>query len=117
MNKIHIVAAIAAGLIAVLSAQQQSYAQYGDGIPVGLAGISDETLEKCKALGIDRTQCTESNVLLKERGNLIGGGSGTGFIAKEAGQMVTVIGILGAIFGGVAAAFFLMGKGKQVKTV
>ena len=117
MNKIHVVAAIAAGLIAVLSAQQQSYAQYGDGIPVGSVGISEDTLQKCQALGIERTQCTESNVLLKERGNLAGGGSGTGFIAKEAGQMITIIGVLGAIFGGVAAAFFLMGKGKQIKTV
>lgn len=116
MNKIHATAAIAAGLLAVLSAQQ-SYAQYGDGIPVGSVGISEETLQKCQALGIERTQCTESNVLLKERGNLVGGGSGTGFIAKEAGQMITIIGVLGAIFGGVAGAFFLMGRGKQVKTV
>ena len=117
MNKIYVVAAIAAGLLAVLTAQQQSYAQYGDGIPVGSVGISQDTLEKCIALDIDRTQCTESNVLLKERGNLVGGGSGTSFIAQEAGQMVTIIGVLGAIFGGVAAAFFLMGKGKQVRTV
>ena len=117
MNKIHVVAAIAVGLLAVLTAQQQSYAQYGDGIPVGSVGISQDTLEKCIALDIDRTQCTESNVLLKERGNLVGGGSGTSFIAQEVGQMVTIIGVLGAIFGGVAAAFFLMGKGKQVRTV
>jgi hypothetical protein len=116
MNKIHATTAIAAGLLAVLSAQQ-SYGQYGDGIPVGSVGISEETLQKCQALGIERTQCTESNVLLKERGNLVGGGSGTGFIAKEVGQMITIIGVLGAIFGGVAGAFFLMGRGKQVKTV
>lgn len=116
MNKIYATAAIAAGLLAVLSAQQ-AYAQYGDGIPVGSVGISEETLQKCQALGIERTQCTESNVLLKERGNLVGGGSGTGFIAKESGQMITIIGVLGAIFGGVAGAFFLMGRGKQVKMV
>ena len=116
MKKIYL-AAIAAGIFAVLSAQQQSYAQYGDGIPVGSAGLSEETLEKCEQLGIDRTQCTESNVLLKERVKLIeGGGSGTGFIL-EAGQMTTMIVVLGAIFGGVAGAFFLMGRGKQVKTV
>jgi hypothetical protein len=100
----------------VLSAQQQSYAQYGDGIPVGSVGISEQTLKKCENLGIDRMQCTESNVLLKERVNMIdGGGSGTGFIL-EAGQMSSVIAVLGAIFGGVAGAFFLMGRGKQVKT-
>lgn len=115
MKKIYL-AAIAAGIFAVLSAQQQSYAQYGDGIPVGSAGISDETLKKCQELGIDRTACTEANVLLKERGNLVGGGSGTGFF-KEAGEMTTIIAVLGAIFGGVAGAFFLMGRGKQVSTV
>jgi uncharacterized protein YcfJ len=30
--------------------------------------------------------------------------------------MSSVIAVLGAIFGGVAGAFFLMGRGKQVKT-
>jgi len=114
MKKIYL-AAIAAGVFAALSAQQ-SYAQYGQGIPVGSAGISDETLKKCQALGIDRTACTESSVLLKERMHLIeGGGSGTGFIA-EAGQMTAVIAVLGTLFGGVAGAFFLMGRRKQLKT-
>jgi hypothetical protein len=47
---------------------------------------------------------------------LEGGGSGTGF-NLEAGQMTTMIAVLGAIFDGVAGAFFLMGKGKQVRTV
>ena len=114
MEKIHIVVAIAAGLLAVLSAQQQSYAQYvGSGIEV-----SEETLQKCQALGIEKSQCTEANVLARERVEMIDGeGSGTAFIAKESGQMVTLIGILGAVFGGVAGAFFLMGKGKQVKAV
>jgi hypothetical protein len=114
MKKIYL-AAIAAGLFAVLSAQQ-SYAQYGDGIPVGSVNTSDKTLEKCSTLGIERTQCTESNVLLMERKNLVGGGSGIGFI-EEADQMGAVLGVLGAIFGGVAGAFFLMGRRKQAKTV
>lgn len=110
-------AAVVAGLVAVLSAEQQSYAQYGGQIPVGTVGISEETLQKCEDLDIDRTQCTEALVLQKERLKLIEeGGSGTGFIL-EAGQMFTVIGILGAIFGGIAGAFFLMGRGRQVKTV
>ena len=116
MKKIYL-AAIAAGIFAVLSAQQQSYAQYGDGISVGSAGLSEETLEKCEQLGIDRTQCTESNVLLKERVNMLeGGGSGTGFIL-DADLMNATIAVLGAIFGGVAGAFFLIGRGKQVRTV
>jgi hypothetical protein len=114
MNKIHVVAAIAAGLLAVLSAQQQSYAQYVGG---GTAGLSEETLKKCEALKIDRAQCSESTVLARERvGDLDGEGSGTAFIAKESGQMVAMIGILGAIFGGVAGAFFVMGRSRQAKS-
>lgn len=113
MEKIHAIAAIAAGLLAVLSAQQ-SYAQYGD---TGSTGISEQTLQKCRDLGIDRIQCSESNVLLRERLNLIDkGGSGTPFLA-EAGQMAVLVGVLGALFGGIAGAFFLMGRGKQIKTV
>src|ERR1051325_2726798 len=107
MEKIHAVVAIAAGLLAVLSAQQ-SFAQYVDPGTTATTGISEETLQKCKELGIDRIQCSESSVLLKERLLLVGeGGSGTGFLARESGQMVALIGVLGAIFGGVAAAFFL----------
>lgn len=115
MKKIHLVAAVAAGLLAVLSlAQQRSYAQYGDGVT---PEVSEETLQKCVDLGIDRPRCTESNVLLIERGTIEGGGSGTAFIAKETGQMVALIGVLGAVFGGIAGAFFVMGRGKQVKAV
>ena len=113
MKKIYL-AAITAGLFAVLTTQQ-SYAQYGDGIPVGSVGVTGEMLEKCKALGIDRTACTESNILLKERANLLGGGSGTGFIGQSE-QMITVIGVLGVVFGGVAGAFFLMGRSRPLKT-
>lgn len=111
MKTIHIVVAIAVGLFAALSAQQQSYAQY---VGPGTVGLSDETLKKCEALQIDKTQCTESNVLAKERvGSIDGGGSGTALVAKETMQMVILIGVLGSIFGGVAGAFFMMGKRKQ----
>ena len=111
MKTIHVVVAIAVGLFAALSAQQQSYAQYGS---QGTVGLSDETLKKCEALQIEKAQCSESSVLLKERVKLIdGGGSGTALVAKETGQMVLLIGVLGSIFGGVAGAFFMMGKRKQ----
>ncbi|HKX80669.1 MAG TPA: hypothetical protein VJL54_00285 [Nitrososphaera sp.] len=113
MEKAYIVVAIAAGLVAVLSAQQQSYAQYGGSIS---PEVTEETLQKCAQLKIEKAQCTESNVLLMERvGMKDGAGSGTAFIASETGQMVAIIGILGAVFGGVAGAFFVMGRGKQVK--
>ena len=113
MEKTYIVVAIAAGLVALLSAQQQSYAQYGDSIS---PEVTEETLRKCAELNIEKAQCTESNVLLRERVDLTeGAGSGTAFIAKETGQMVALIGVLGAVVGGVAGAFFVMGRGKQVK--
>jgi hypothetical protein len=114
VKKFHVVVAASAMLLALLSVQQQSYAQYaGTGTEV-----SEETLQKCQTLQIEKAQCTESNVLARERVGLTdGAGSGTAFLAKESGQMITLIGVLGALFGGVAGAFFLMGKGKQVKEV
>ena len=113
MKNFHVVVAASAMVLALLSVQQ-SYAQYaGTG-----AEVSEETLQKCQTLQIEKAQCTESNVLARERvGMTDGAGSGTAFLAKESGQMITLIGVLGALFGGVAGAFFLMGKGKQVKAV
>ena len=108
--------AIAAGLLSVLLAQQQpSHAQYG-GTGVG---VSEETLQKCKDLDIPTAQCSESMVLLKQRMDLTTGkGSGTPMLATETGQMILFIGLLGAIFGSVAAGFIVMGKrSKQVKSV
>ena len=107
-----IVMAIAAGILAVTSAQQ-SYAQYGD----GGTGVTAETLQKCDKLSIPRTQCNEYTVLQAERIEFAkaGDGSGTSMLATETGQMVVFIGVLGAIFGGVAGAFYAMGrKARQV---
>ena len=109
-----IVMAIAAGLLAVTSVQQ-SYALYGD----SGTGASEETLQKCTELAIQRTQCNDNTVLQAERLQLALNshekGSGTSMIAKELGQMVVFIALLGAIFGGVAGAFYVMGrKTKQV---
>jgi hypothetical protein len=112
MKKIHLVAAVAAGLLAVLSAaQQQSFAQYGDAVT---PGVTEEMLQKCVDLKIERSQCNDSTILLKER---LGGeeGSGTALIAEEAEQMIALIGVLGAVFGGIAGAFFVMGRTKQAK--
>lgn len=108
--------AIAAGLLAIMSAPQQSFSQYGDGAQVG---ISDETLRKCAELEIPRTQCSEVTVLQKERvtRGLDGEGSGTAMLATETAQMIVFMGALAAIFGGVAGGFFVMGrKPKQVES-
>lgn len=110
------VMAIAAGLLATASAQQ-SFAQYGSG--GGTA--SQEQLLRCDELGIDRNQCIDSTILAKERiqyaretayGNNPEG-SGTPYFKGI--ETFGVIGILGAIFGGIAGGFFLMSrKARQV---
>ncbi len=105
------VMAIAAGLLAIASAPQ-SFAQYGSG--AGMA--SQEQLLRCDELGIDRNQCNDSTILAKERfqharettyGNSPEG-SGTPYFKGV--ETFGVIGILGALFGGIAGAFFLMGR-------
>jgi hypothetical protein len=105
-------AAIAAGILAVTSVQQ-SYAQYGTG-SVGTA--TQEQLQRCDELGIDRNQCNDVTILAKERllyaqkttyGNNPDG-SGTPYFKGI--ETFAVIGALGAIFGGVAGAFYLMGR-------
>jgi hypothetical protein len=108
------VMAIAAGILAVLPFQQ-SYAQYGDGGTVA----SETTLQRCAALDVPRAQCNDVAVLQAERMQLALNseerGSGTSMIATELGQMVLFIGVLGAIFGGVAGAFYVIGrKARQV---
>lgn len=105
------VMAIAAGLLAMGPAQQ-SFAQYGSG--AGTA--SEEQLLKCDELGIGRNQCNDSTILAKERilyteqtryGN-DPDGSGTPYFKGI--ETLGVIGMLGAVFGGIAGAFFLMGR-------
>ncbi|MEM3094136.1 MAG: hypothetical protein QXX64_00715 [Nitrososphaera sp.] len=112
-----IAAATAAGILAVTSVPQ-SYAQYGAG-SIGTA--TQEQLLRCEELEIDRNQCNDVTILAKERllyaqkttyGNNPDG-SGTPYFKGI--ETFTVIGVLGAIFGGVAGAFYMMGrKGKQV---
>jgi hypothetical protein len=104
--------AIAAGILAVMSVQQ-AYAQYGAG-STGTA--SQEQLQRCDELGINRNQCNDVTILAKERwlyaqettyGNNPEG-SGTPYFKGL--ETFAVIGILGAIFGGVASAFYIMGR-------
>jgi hypothetical protein len=117
MKRQSVFLAIAAGFLALLLAQQQpSHAQYGD----SGVGVSEETLQKCNDLDIPITECSDSMVVLKERMNSRagGGGSGTPMIATESGQMILFIGLIGAIFGSVAAGFYVMGrKPKAVKSI
>lgn len=102
-----IVAILAGLLLFTVASAQQSYAQYG----TGPTKVTEETIAKCKEFGIEKAQCSESSVLLAERLQLQDkGGSGTAMLALGSGQMIMFIGVLGAIFGGVSAAFFIRGR-------
>ena len=118
MNK-PIIAALAA--MAVLSSTMGvAYAQYtGPGASVGTA--SPEQLQECEQLGVPRENCSDVTILAKKRLTAAqenpATGSGTPMLSTESGQMTVFIGVLAAIFGGVAAAFFFKGRGaKPVKT-
>jgi hypothetical protein len=97
---------------------QAAFAQYGTaGNPT--TGATEEQLAECEELGIDRAQCNEHNILAKRRvqyaekttyGNEPEG-SGTAYFAGN--ETWVFIGTLGAVFGGVAAAFFVKGKRTQ----
>jgi hypothetical protein len=104
MNNKIFIATVAAVLLAGV---QQASAQYPGG---GAGQVTEETLQKCKDLGIPSTQCDERAVLAAERGRVTGGGSGTPFLATETGGMVATLGVLGAIFGGISAGFFIKGR-------
>ena len=109
--------AIAAGILAVTSVQH-SYAQYGTS---GAGTASQEQLLRCDELGIDRNQCNDVTILAKERwfyaretpyGN---NPEGSGIPYFKGIDTLVMIAILGAIFGGSAGAFYLMGrKAKRV---
>lgn len=113
---------VALGMMAALftavgaGSTPQAFAQYfgGDSDP-----LTQEQLDKCAQYQI--SPCTQNGILAKER--LINAqqnpatGSGTSMLAGEAGTTAIFIGVLGAIFGGVAAAFFFKGRGaKPVST-
>jgi hypothetical protein len=103
--------AIAAGALALFPIQ--ALAQYPSG---GVGGITEETLQRCEELGIPKAQCSEATVLQAERVIQAQGreGSGTPMFATETGQMAVFIGVLAAVFGGVAGAFFMMGRRAKV---
>jgi len=118
MNRTDVtVAVMLAGMVAVSSGA--AYAQsgiYGGGGSSGGA-VTQQQLQQCDQLGIERSQCNDVNILAKERLTNAqanpGQGSGTPMLSTQTGQMVVFIGVLGAIFGGVAAMFFLKGRGSK----
>jgi hypothetical protein len=119
MNK-PIIAPLAA--LAVLSSMVSvAYGQYGGGGGASVGSASPEQLQECQQLGIPRENCNDVTILAKKRLTAAeenpSTGSGTPMLSTESGQMAVFIGVLAAIFGGVAAAFFFKGRGaKPVKT-
>ena len=113
MNKPAIVAlAVVAVLSAAAASVQLAYAQYGN----QQAGISQEQLDRCEALDIDKTICSESTILQREKfenikNNLDNPDKGSGTNYFSGNETYVYIGILAAIFGGVAAMFFFKGRG------
>ena len=118
MNK-PIIAALAA-LVALSSTMGVAFAQYG-GTGGTTGSASPEQLQECENLGIPRENCSDVTILAKKRLTAAqdnpSTGSGTPMFATETGQMTIFIGVLAAIFGGVAAMFFFKGRGaRPVKT-
>ncbi len=75
-------------------------AQYGDGAQVGGAGSLEEQLKLAQ----------EKLAVAGQEGAY---GSGTSMVTADTNQTAIFIGILVAIFGGVAAAFFIMSRSRQ----
>jgi hypothetical protein len=118
MNK-PIIAALAA-LAVLTSTMGVAYAQYG-GTGGSTGTASPEQLRECEQLGVLRENCSDVTILAKKRLTAAqenpSTGSGTPMLSTESGQMTVFIGVLAAIFGGVAAMFFLKGRGaRPVKT-
>jgi hypothetical protein len=121
MNK-PIIAALAA--MVVLTSTTMGGLAYGQAYTGGGASVgtaSPEQLQECEQLQIPRENCNDVTILAKKRLTAAqenpATGSGTPMLSTTSGQLIVFIGVLGAIFGGVAAAFFFRGRGaKPVKT-
>jgi hypothetical protein len=106
--------------VAVVGSTPQASAQYFGG---GGEPLTKDQLDFCAKNAVN--PCTQNNILAKERvlgaqsttyGNAPAG-SGTPMLSTQTGQMAVFIAVLGAIFGGVAAMFFIKGRGaKPVNT-
>jgi hypothetical protein len=94
----------------IFSPPQAAFAQYPSSPDTGSTGVSNKTLQRCAEMGIQKSECSDQTVLLKERIGAAGSGSGTPMIATGSNQMLIFVGALGSIFGGVAAAFLVQGR-------
>ncbi len=127
MNKLIIpalatMAVLSISILTMINLTEKAIAQYDPGALGGSLGTATpEQLAECEQLDIIRENCNDITILAKKRLTAAeanpGEGSGTAMLSTETGQMTVFIGVLGAIFGGVAAAFFIKGRGaRPVKT-
>jgi hypothetical protein len=117
MDKINVMTTATLAFLAVV-ASMPAFA-YVDNTGGGALVATPEQIEQCKKLGIPEFTCTEQAILARLRYlnalELEGRGSGTALFASGFGEMGMFVGIIGAMFGGVAAAFFVRAKtGKKV---
>lgn len=112
-KQIALLAAAGIFLAAIGSAPQQAHAQYGvPGNPTG--GVTPDQLAECEGYDIQRSECNEHTLLAARKGQIAKenpNGSGTPMISIDGSGTWMFVGVLGAIFGGVAAAFFVKGRG------
>lgn len=117
MNKPIVVAlsVLAVFFSATAASAVPAYAQYGVGGSV-VGAPTEAQLQECEDLGINRSECTENQIIAKRRiiavqnsANDPDRGSGTNYFSGN--ETWVYIGVLAVIFGGVAAAFFFRGRG------
>ncbi len=114
MNKFAILGIMAGVIVLGLSGANIAMAQgglYGGGVGTDITA-TPEQLEECKRLGIPDFACTQTAILAKRRivtAEQQGAyGSGTPMLGKTFGELGGYVAALGAIFGGISAAFFAM---------
>jgi hypothetical protein len=121
MNKPIVALLASLAVLTSAAAAGPAYAQYGGASSGSVGTASPEQLVECEQLQIPRENCNDVTILAKKRLTAAQAnpstGSGTPMLSTETGQMAVFIGVLAAIFGGVAAAFFFKGRGaRPVKT-
>ncbi len=114
MNKFAILGLMAGVIVLGLNGANIAMAQlYGGGESPGRdITATPEQLKECKNLGIPDFACTQTAILAKKR--IINAeqqgayGSGTPMLGRTFGELGGYVAALGAIFGGISAAFFAM---------
>ena len=111
MNKFALLAVVAGVIATWIGGSSVAMAQLY-GTAGGDITATPEQLEECKQLGIPEFACTQHSILAKKRLTTAqqegAYGSGTSMVARTFGELGIYVAALGAIFGGISAAFFAM---------